>query len=75
MRTFHLTTNSKGIVDELADWIDTRNLACEIIDAHQVYWPDLSLERCKDLWLRALDNLADFLQAESRYLPDPADEE
>ena len=75
MRTFHLCQASKEIRDELADWIDVVNLANEIIDSHEVYWPDLSLERCKDLWLRALTNLPEFLQAESRYLPDPANDE
>ena len=74
-RTFHFSAAGKAIRDDLADWIDVDNLASEIIDAHEVYWPDLTLDRCKELWLRALLNLGDLLQCEARHLPDPTEED
>ncbi|MFO7773535.1 MAG: hypothetical protein R6V59_06335 [Dehalococcoidia bacterium] len=74
-RPLHFSPTRKEIKDDLADWIDVDNLANEIIGAHEAYWPDLTLARCKELWLRALFNLADFLECEARHLPDPANED
>ena len=74
-RTFHMTRAQLEIRDELADWIDVLNLSSEIIDALYVHWPQATLDRCKELWLRALYNLPEFLQQESKWLPDPANDE
>ncbi|MGQ9676557.1 MAG: hypothetical protein ACUVX1_12920 [Chloroflexota bacterium] len=63
------------IYDDLADWIDTRNIASLILDALEEEWGcPPTLARAQELWYRACDALPDLLYHISRDLPDPAND-
>lgn len=45
------------VVDEVADWIDTRAIAQMVADHLQATGEEVTVESCKDAWLGTLENL------------------
>jgi hypothetical protein len=45
------------VIDEIAEWIDTYVIAEMIVDHLEENEEDVTVDRCKEVWLRTLENL------------------
>ena len=54
---FEARMKREKVIDEVADWIDTRAIAEMVADHVEEIEEELTVQGCKDVWLWELENL------------------